>query len=329
MSGSSLLQWLSTWFADATAVIYDPLALTDPFGETLQRYFAVKGCELRALKTFQTAQDHYRRFLNAPSRWTTCRIVDMNAVYAGCTDEREKDRVSALEVFDEFADWTLSNARYAVFVVTNTVGSSPHWSTAFCSLQGLLPTALRMDATAVAMSPSRQDTGHDSRRSPVAILRPFEPQDLTRVQQLFEATHVASSAVKAVRTFVANRLQHGDMRDVYASFLRPRTGSCFWVAEVKGAVVGCVGVKPTDARDTAELCRLSVATSARRRGVGSALVAAVEAFASASGYTRVTLETIGAMESAQALYRAVGYDQVSRTDFPSFSLVRFQKELQQ
>lgn len=264
--------------------------------------------------------------------------MDMNAIYAGCTDAAEKQRLGSLEIFDEFADWMLSNAHYAIFLVTNsrlTSNGAPHWTAAFCSGHQTLP---RMEATAAtlrALPSSPLDEGIGA----VAIIRTFEKQDLAAVQELFETTHLAYKS-KAVRKFVANRLKQGDMRDVYRSFMLPtaRTASrasCFWVAEVDKKIVGCIGVKPvesshsSDCATAAELCRLSVDASARRLGVASALVAVLESFALASGYAQISLETIGAMESAQKLYRALGYDEVSQEDFQSFSLVRFRKELHQ
>lgn len=55
------------------------------------------------------------------------------------------------------------------------------------------------------------------------------------------------------------------MFDVQQAFQTPNGAglmtSGFWVAEVGGEVVGCVGVKPLttdEGQQTAELCRLSV-----------------------------------------------------------------------
>lgn len=328
---------------DATAVIYDPIALNDAFGETLQRYFAVKGCELRALREFSSANDHYWRFLGLAC-WQTCRIMDMNTIYAGCTSASEKQRVSELEVFDEFSDWMLCNAHYAIFLVTNRLQQSSksavHWSTAFCSGAQVAP---RMEATALRLLLSLRYSSQTS--DVVVLIRTFEKRDLAAVRALFETTHLEYKS-KAVKKFVTNRLRSGDMVDVYQSFMRNQSAhsgrqSCFWVAQVDDKVVGCIGVRsvlPTttnssepnssdNSQSTAELCRLSVDASCRRLGIGSSLVAAVEAFARISGYTRLSLETIVAMESAQQLYAALGYQKIACDVFQSFSLVRFEKEL--
>ncbi|KAF1332395.1 Leucine carboxyl methyltransferase 2-like, partial [Globisporangium splendens] len=334
--GTELLRWLSGWFADATAVIYDPFALNDAFGETLQKYFAVKGCELRSLREFQDANDHYRRFLSL-AKWETCRIMDMNAIYEGCTDVREKQRLSALEIFDEFADWMLCNAHYAIFLVSNHSSSAPtggdskrslHWSSSFCS--GLQRTQ-RMTARTLHLPPGAPPASS-------GIIRTFQKSDLRAVQELFETTHLEYKS-KAVKKFIANRLRSGDMADVHRSFMQPTTttgssshsnSSCFWVAEIDGVIVGCIGVEPAVATvsgsthpdlRTAELCRLSVDAKYRRHGIASALVAALEDFVCANGmYTRISLETIGAMDAAQKLYVALQYEEIARETYQSFSL---------
>lgn len=319
--GTALLGWLAGTFKDATAVLYDPIALDDAFGATLQRYFTVKGCELRSLREFQSANDHFRRFL-ALANWRTCAIMDMNEVYARFTTSENKKRLATLEPFDEHADWWLCNAHYAIFVATNTSNQS------VTGLQAYNTVGRSLVATDF---PSRNDS------APV-IVRTFQTQDLTRVQELFQSTHLDfAKTSKAVRKFVEKRLQppDGDIFDVARSFRR--AGSGFWVAEVDGKVVGCIGVKPADngmgsedaSGSAAELCRLSVDASFRRRGVASALIATLEAFARGHGYKAICLETIGVMYAAQRLYLAHRYSETTTSTFSSFSLVRFEKNLMQ
>jgi ribosomal protein S18 acetylase RimI-like enzyme len=315
--GTALLRWLAATIEDATAVLYDPIALNDVFGATLQHYFAVKGCELRSLREFQTANDHFRRLL-VRANWRTCSIMDMNQVYARFTTSEDKKRLAMLEPFDEHADWWLCNAHYAIFVATNRSKSG---------LQTFGDTAGVLTATNF---PSRGGL------SPV-IVRTFQSQDLARVQDLFQATHLDfAKTSKAVRKFVEKRLQSpdGDMFDVGRSLQCARSG--FWVAEVDVKVVGCIGVKPTgndNASETngsmAELCRLSVDASFRRRGVASALIATLEEFVVDHDYKTVCLETIGTMSAAQHLYRAHGFMETTSSKFSSFSLVRFEKVLVQ
>jgi GNAT superfamily N-acetyltransferase len=70
--------------------------------------------------------------------------------------------------------------------------------------------------------------------------------------------------------------------------------------------VGCGAVRLLDA-ETAELKRMYVAPTARGRGLGRRLVAALEAEARALGVRRLVLETGVRQAAALALYRATGF----------------------
>ncbi|KAG6620168.1 leucine carboxyl methyltransferase 2-like [Phytophthora cinnamomi] len=314
--GTMLLRWVAGAFPSSSIALYDPISIqaseeaddksadkknkegASAFGSTLQRYFAVKGCTLRA-----------------------------------CTTAEEKRRLSTLEPFDEFADWMLCNAHYAIYLADNCKDQDSNglqWISRF------VPRAQQHRYLVTATSVQQQ-------ASEVVVIRSFQDDDLSIVRSLFESTHLEfAKGSRAVRQFVANRLRGpgGDMFDVHQAFqISDSAGvvtSGFWVAEVGSDVVGCVGVKPlvTPSSDgdqqTAELCRLSVSPAVRRRGVASALVRTVEMFvASCGAFKEIRLETIGAMEGAQQLYRALGY--IEQTDsekqHSSFKLVRFQKTL--
>ncbi|KAF1793343.1 Leucine-rich repeat domain, L domain-like [Phytophthora cactorum] len=298
--GTMLLRWLAETFSGGSIALYDPIGLeasdsekaaspnnktkskSDAFDSTLQHYFAVKGCTLRGARGYQTAADH-----------ANCRILDMNSVFTACTTAEEKRRLASLEPFDEFADWMLCNAHYAIYLADNCSSQDKDWT----AMKGQEPV----------------------------IIRSFQREDLT--------------------AFVANRLRgpSGDMFDVHLAFQTPNsTGimtSGFWVAEVDGKVVGCAGVKPLvtssnteEDQRFAELCRLSVAPTVRRRGLASALVRAVEAFtASCGAFNEIRLETIDAMEGAQQLYRSLGYvEQLeSEKQHSSFKLQQYTASLTQ
>lgn len=327
--GTALLQWIAKSFPCGSMALYDPIGLeatgeddkektdkeTDAFGSTLQRYFAVKGCTLRGARGFKTAADHARRFLSL-GHWKRCRILDMNGVFAACTSAEEKRRLTALEPFDEYADWVLCNAHYAIYVADNSNGQDKEWAASFVS-----PFQHQHYLLTASSVPQEKEA---------VIIRSFQAPDLPAVRSLFESTHLEfGQNSRAVRQFVANRLRgpSGDMFDVQEAF-QVANNSGFWVAQVGDQVVGCVGVKaltPT----AAELCRLSVSPAVRRRGVASALVRTVEDFTKSCGvFKEIRLETIGAMQGAQQLYRALGYIQQPETEqHSSFKLVRFQKTL--
>ena len=86
----------------------------------------------------------------------------------------------------------------------------------------------------------------------------------------------------------------------------------FLVAYADGAPVGCGAVRLLDEHD-AELKRMYVAPSVRGRGIGRALLSALESEARALGARRLVLETGIRQTAALALYRRANY-----VDIPPF-----------
>jgi len=96
------------------------------------------------------------------------------------------------------------------------------------------------------------------------------------------------------------RLDPGEVTDGRGAFL---------VVYADGAPVGCGALRVLD-RETAELKRMYVTPTARGRGLGRRLVAALEAEARAIGVKRLVLETGIRQAAALALYRATGFDPI-------------------
>jgi putative acetyltransferase len=80
----------------------------------------------------------------------------------------------------------------------------------------------------------------------------------------------------------------------------------FFVAYLDGVAVGCGAVRRLDP-STAELKRMYVTPSVRGRGIGRALVEALEGEAQSLGVTRIVLETGTRLAPAIRLYEAMGY----------------------
>jgi GNAT superfamily N-acetyltransferase len=72
---------------------------------------------------------------------------------------------------------------------------------------------------------------------------------------------------------------------------------------------GCIALRELAAR-TGEVKRLYVRDAYRGRGLGRALVERLISLARDVGYERLRLDTVPAMASAQALYRAVGFAEI-------------------
>ena len=76
------------------------------------------------------------------------------------------------------------------------------------------------------------------------------------------------------------------------------------------AVLGSVGVRPTESDGTAELKRLYVRPIARGQQVGRALTERAIALAREAGYRQIRLDTLPVMSSAQVLYESLGFREI-------------------
>jgi GNAT superfamily N-acetyltransferase len=74
-----------------------------------------------------------------------------------------------------------------------------------------------------------------------------------------------------------------------------------------GEALGCVAVRPLEGRRICEMKRLFVRPSARRLGIGEALVAAIIEAAETLGYGEMRLDTLPAMAAAARLYGKFGF----------------------
>lgn len=91
--------------------------------------------------------------------------------------------------------------------------------------------------------------------------------------------------------------------------------SAFVVAWKNGRAVGCGALRPlpdSDDPGVAEIKRMYVAPSARRRGISRAILRKLEELASGCGYTIVRLETGQRQPNAIRLYETAGYHEIPR-----------------
>lgn len=83
-----------------------------------------------------------------------------------------------------------------------------------------------------------------------------------------------------------------------------------WLARADGAVVGCIGLRPYDG-DRCEMKRLYLRPGARGFGLGRRLAELSVVAAQEIGYRTMRLDTVPKLEAAIALYRDMGFLEVS------------------
>ncbi len=153
----------------------------------------------------------------------------------------------------------------------------------------------------------------------VDIVEARFPEDRDTVSGLFRA-YEASLGVDLCFQGFAGELE--GLPGAYA----PPDGALFLAMDA-GRAIGCGALKRHDA-STAEMKRVYLDPSGRGKGTGRALVEAILAAARTKGYTLICLDTLPHLHEAQALYRKLGFVEISRyNDNPLPGVLFFGKHL--
>ena len=116
---------------------------------------------------------------------------------------------------------------------------------------------------------------------------------------------IAALNAELTTTFPEPGATHFSLSDAHVV---PGDGA-FLIAYLDDAAVGCGAVRRLD-ETTAEIKRMYVNPSVRGRGIGRALVGALEREARLVGATRIVLETGTRLASAIKLYEGMGYTRI-------------------
>lgn len=103
-------------------------------------------------------------------------------------------------------------------------------------------------------------------------------------------------------------------------------GGDFLVGEADGRVVAMGGLKPVDSA-TAEVCRLRVHPAFQGRGLGSAMLSALEQRAAELGFRRLSGDTTLNQGAALVLYERHGWREVAREQVGELTVVYGEKRL--
>lgn len=88
------------------------------------------------------------------------------------------------------------------------------------------------------------------------------------------------------------------------------TGGCYLLAYLDGVPVACGALRPID-QEIVEVRRMFVLRAARRQGLASKMLGALEQQAQAFGYQVMRLETGNRQQAAMALYTAYGFKRIA------------------
>ncbi|XP_043918225.1 N-acetylaspartate synthetase isoform X2 [Protopterus annectens] len=139
----------------------------------------------------------------------------------------------------------------------------------------------------------------DSMRSDKVYIREFHPYDQDAAQRIF---------YEGLKERIPNTAFRGLKQQPKALILYVvLTRSCFWVAVLNGKVVGIVAAKGNEEENNVELCRMSVDSSYRGKGIAKALGHKVMEFAILNSYSSIVLGTTAVKMAAHKLYESLGF----------------------
>ncbi|MGC4192006.1 MAG: GNAT family N-acetyltransferase [Thermomicrobiales bacterium] len=148
----------------------------------------------------------------------------------------------------------------------------------------------------------------DSQQERSLLLRDADTDDLAWVVDAHRAIYVDGLGWPEAFVPVVEGLMAAIAPRLLAGKGDPARRERAWIAEVGGERAGAIFLVAHDHDPTAAKLRMLVVTEgARGYGVGSALVAAVVAFAREAGYSRIELWTEDSLVAARRLYMRAGF----------------------
>jgi GNAT superfamily N-acetyltransferase len=126
-------------------------------------------------------------------------------------------------------------------------------------------------------------------------IRDFEARDQVSVRTLVEES-------MRERWPLFDRSANSDLWDIAKSF----KNGIMYVAAAEAGVVGCGGLLP-EGHEAGRIVRMSVAREHRGKGIGTALLRQLMAYARGRRYTTLVLETTNSWSDAIAFYERYGF----------------------
>lgn len=112
---TNILSFVSKFFEENVAVInFEMINPNDPFGQTMVMNLEDRGCQLLSINDIPNEQAQEERMSESGFTYSYCE--NMLRVHNCRLDDKERERIEKIEIFDEFEEWDLLQTHYCICI---------------------------------------------------------------------------------------------------------------------------------------------------------------------------------------------------------------------
>lgn len=115
---NALIKWCSENFVNSVFTTYEQIKPEDPFGQVMIQNLIDRGCPLLSVEKYPTLESQKQRYIDLG--YPFVEIEDMNTIYYEVIDPNEIQRISKIEIFDEFEEYHMMQSHYFFIVAKNS-----------------------------------------------------------------------------------------------------------------------------------------------------------------------------------------------------------------
>jgi len=112
IESSNLIRWTTNKFSQCMFIIYEQIKPNDSFGQVMLANLKQRGVPLASIKTYPDLNSQIQRMKDLG--YTKAEALDMNAIFNKLLDPTENQRITRVEIFDEFEEWYLIQSHYCI-----------------------------------------------------------------------------------------------------------------------------------------------------------------------------------------------------------------------
>lgn len=118
-----ILKMISKEFQNSSIFVYEQVRPDDAFGKVMMENLRRRGCPLKGLVAHRSPEMQIDRFKNIAG-FSHCECFDMNKIYYEVLPKPLINKIEKLEIFDEFEEWHIMSAHYAIVLAKNISNSN-------------------------------------------------------------------------------------------------------------------------------------------------------------------------------------------------------------